>query len=264
MIRSHASIVLIVMGVASHAHAQTVNVLSHLGENTTDGVGGHLGVSLVWKSGNTHLVQAKTSGGLAYRFGENVVFLVARGSFGTKSSLAKASLRSKKVFVSSVFEHLRYRRTLLPWLFAEAYAQHEADRFIRLSTRGVWGLGPRVSAAPFENIELSLGTSYMLEREIYSQQGSSPRSSETNHRWSTYLQTTYEIASDIRLHNTTFVQARFDSFSDVRILSQSALRLSANAWLGVRLSFNVAYDSRPPARVERLDTGVESTLEFSF
>lgn len=256
---------------ASPAQAQIVNILAKLKSKGDAGFAGGVSASLAWKKGNTELLQVKGNLGLAYRHGPQTLFLLAAGSYG---------LKGEEVVVSQLFEHLRFRHSFSEWLQGEGFAQHEQDRFRRLSLRLVGGAGPRLSwswtAAPAAlssdaagqgsppstglSLAVAVASALMVEREAYTGDGSAA----TAGRWSSYLQADVFFSKSLSLHHTTFIQPRLDAFADIRLLSQTALAVKANSWLGVKLSFHANYDSRPPAAVERLDLSVDSALTATF
>lgn len=266
---------ILVVAAPTSADAQIVNILAKLKAKGEQGFGGNLSASVAWKSGNTNLLQLKGTAALAYQHGQETVFLVAGGSYG---------LKSDDVVVSQILEHLRYRHTFNDWLQAEGFAQHEADKFRRLSARVVAGAGPRISwssdsigtdAAPpaqqpaaveepdFE-IAVAFASTAMFEREVYTARGDDVLAPSSTGRLSSYLQLDLFFDKRISTHHTTFVQPRFDDFGDVRLLSQTALLVKANSWLGIKLAFNANYDSRSPEGVEHLDLGIDSALTVSL
>ncbi len=252
----------------TRANAQIVNILAKLKSEHEQGFAGSLSTSLAWKQGNTNLVQLKGTTALAYQHQRETLFLVAAGSYGLKST---------ELVVAQVLEHLRYRHTFAEWLQMEAFAQHEADGFRRLSLRVVAGFGPRVRWAwstpegaegPYTvsnfRVEVALASAAMQERELYTKTAAGLSSASSATRWSSYVQIDLFFGEAVSVHHTTFVQPRFDKFQDVRLLSQNALILKANDWFGIKLALKLAYDSRPPADVERLDVALDSALRFSF
>lgn len=235
------------------AEARIVNVQSAAYRKAEEGFTTELGGSLLWASGNTEVAQASASLGLLFLKGPHRLFFSGRATYG---------LENGDTYVNNFFEHLRYRRQLVGPLSGEAFVQHEYDEFRRLGFRALFGIGPRVEFV-FRDWELSVGSAWMLELERLSDDGAlDAGDEERNHRWSNYLTVGGELTEGIALLQTLYVQPRLDEFSDHRLLSESAAVLDVKNWLAVKLSFVAAYDSRPPAEVESLDTTFTTSLLF--
>lgn len=238
------------------SQARIVNVESAASRDAQEGISAELSGALLWSTGNTDVAQASGSIGLLYLDGPHRIFLSARAAYG---------LDKGETYVNNHFEHLRYRHRLGSLFSGEAFVQHEFDEFRRLQFRGLLGLGPRVELVFAEGWELALGTAWMLEIERISDDGAPDAGErERNYRWSNYLAMGGEIIEGIALTHTLYVQPRFDDFSDHRLLSESAAILGVKEWLAVRLAFTAAYDSRPPAEVDSLDTLFNTSLVFRF
>lgn len=280
---------------ASLAQAQIVNVLGNVKE-VEDGLSGQMGVSFGFKAGNTNVVQAKGDLAASYKLDQHLVYLIARVEFGTSQPIDKLSWDSFDkdfVYIARVFEHLRYRYTIFDWLMAEAFAQHEADRFRDLGTRVLLGVGPRFRWQPFDQMALAVGTAYMFEHERYN---SSLLESATSHRSSSYTQVDLVLNETFSLHNTTFLQPRLAGdrpvvtetgdvvISHFRLYSDSSLVLKVTGWLAIKVAFRVMYNSTTPPqpedltpvdnrvvlvdedarKVKQLDTSLDTTFMFTW
>lgn len=236
------------------AEARIVNVQSAASRKAEEGLTTEVGGSLLWSTGNTDEAQVSAVLDVLYLTGPHRIFFTARGRRGIEEG---------KTFANNVFEHLRYRRALSGLFSGEAFLQHEYDEFRRLQFRALFGLGPRLEFVLSENWELALGSAAMLELERLSNDDAIDAGRrERNLRWSNYLAAGGEPTEGIALLHTVYVQPRFDDFSDLRVLSESAAVLDVKRWLAVKLAFTAAYDSRPPADVERLDTNFTTSLVF--
>jgi len=236
------------------AEARIVNVQSAASRKAEEGLTTEVGGSLLWSTGNTDEAQVSAALDVLYLTGPHRIFFTARGRRGVQEG---------QTFANTVFEHLRYRRGLSGRLFGEAFLQHEYDEFRRLQFRALFGLGPRLEFVVSEGWEFALGSAAMLELERLSNDGAVDAGRrERNLRWSNYLAVGGEPSEGIALLHTMYVQPRFDDFSDLRLLSESAAVLDVKRWLAVKLAFTAAYDSRPPADVERLDTNFTTSLVF--
>src|SRR5690606_19726059 len=157
----------------------------------------------------------------------------------------------------------RYRYRLESWLSGESFVQHEYDEFRRLQLRALFGLGPRFDLPLPPGNTVAVGTAWMLEYERISDDGLPDAGDEQlNHRWSSYIAAGATLTEGISILHTTYWQPKFDDFADYRFLSETSAVLDVKEWLAVQFSFVAAYDSRPPADVEELDTNLGTALIF--
>lgn len=235
------------------AQARIINVESAASRKVDEGFSAEFSGALRWSTGNTNISRGSATAGLLFLDGPHRIFFSGRAAYGYENG---------EVSVNEFFEHLRYRHRLTELFSAETFVQHEYDEFRRLQFRALFGLGPRIEFV-FRDFEIAVGTAWMLEVERFSDDGASDAGEEEiNHRWSSYLSTGGELAEGIALTHTFYVQPRFDDFSDHRLLSESAAVLDVREWLAVKFAFTAAYDSRPPATVESLDTNFVTSLLF--
>lgn len=236
------------------AGARIVNVQSAASRKADEGLSAELAGAILWATGNTNVTQASAMLDVLYLDGPHRIFFSGRATRGIEDG---------KTFVNNLFEHLRYRYALTRLLSGEAFVQHEYDQFRRLKFRALFGIGPRIEFVFSEDWELALGSAWMLELERLSDDGAPDAGrKENNHRWSNYLAAGGEFTEGIAFTQTFYAQPRFDDFSDFRLLNETATVLDVKTWLAVKISFTAAYDSRPPAEVERLDTSLTTSLLF--
>lgn len=234
--------------------ARIVNVQPAASRGGTDGLSGEVSGSLRWTTGNTEVTELIGTAGVLWIDGANRIYFAGRSNY---------SLDDGEAFINQTFEHLRYRRRFQSWLSGESFVQHEYDEFRRLSLRALLGVGPRFDLPVPPELELAFGTAPMLEYERYTTGPESDSGEELLHvRWSNYVYASVALDKAISATHTTYLQPRFDDFSDYRLLSETSLAVQGNAWLGVKLSFVLAYDSRPPDEVEKRDTALTTALVF--
>lgn len=244
----------LVFFVPTLAEARIVNVESAASRKAEEGLSAELEGALLWATGNTEVTQASGAIGLLFLDGPHRLFFSGSAAYGIERG---------NTYVNNVFEHLRYRHRVAGPLSGEAFVQHEFDEFRRLQFRALFGAGPRLEFLFAEAGEIALGTAWMLEVERFSDDGAPDAGQEeVNQRWSNYLAVAAEITEGIDLAHTFYAQPRFDDFADFRLLSESAAVLGVKDWLAVKITFTAAYDSRPPAEVEKLDTTYTTSLVF--
>ena len=239
------------------AAAQIVDIQPIIADAKKPGFSGEVTAAASWQTGNTDYFLGDLSVLLRYRFGHNLLLWSSSGELGLKSG---------HPFTESVFSHLRYQYEINDWLTWEAYGQVATNRFQRLVLRGLVGTGPRFELVRTAAIEVAVGLSYMFEYEILSHDSTLPDSGrhDINHRLSSYLTARWRLAKTLSLVETAYCQPRFDLWADFRVLSVTNLVVNVNKTLAVTIGFSVAYDSRPPASIGRLDTSLAAKLSVAF
>jgi hypothetical protein len=238
----------------SLASAQ-VNVEPLRKELKTDGSRLRVGASFQTLGGNTEGV---TAGGLllgGVRADRHLSYLSLTGDY---------SRVNDETLVSKAFSHLRYNFELCNWLWAEAFAQLEADRFRRIRRRQLLGIGPRLGAEG-QLLAVFYGTSYMPEWTLIDEQVAiDARRTVLAHRWNHYTTVTLTLAERAMLSTTAYYQPRFDEFDDYHLLIVPALAFQVTELLRSGIDAAVRYESRPASDVEELDYAVKNSLALSF
>jgi hypothetical protein len=223
------------------AEAQIVNVLSKVGSE--EGLSGGIEVSGEWETGNVNLLEVTGEGSLHYRSGPHLVMFTVAATYG---------IEDDEVYDKNIFEHLRYRPQVVGDLEWEVYAQHEFDKFRRLSARVLAGTGPRVQLMDWDGGKLMFGSAYMAEYILRPEDGlPDAREEEFNHRWSSYFSLSTSITPVLSLSQTFYAQPRFDAFDDVRYLSDTGLSAQVSESFSLVISLGLAYDTAPPLAVEK-------------
>jgi hypothetical protein len=233
--------------------AQIVNVQPLITDPNRPGLGVVLDSSLDLRTGNTQLFLLSGSGLVRYRYGRQLVFVLARQDYGVQGG---------QRFVSKDFEHLRYRFSLAAPLELEYFLQHDRDQFRRVASRLVWGMGPRFRLLFREGIELALGAAYMQELQRLDH-ASEPDAGELEsaQRLSTYGALTVQVDERVHVAQTVYAQPRFDRPEDIRVLNESELLVSLGEAAALKASLSLEYDSFPPDGRHTLDTVTKTGLQ---
>jgi hypothetical protein len=188
------------------------------------------------------------------------------------------------VSVDKTFAHARYDYEVLPWLWAEAFAQAQTDAFQRLDVRNLVGAGPRANVVhvetfdpsargpaakvPVSTLDVYLGTAYMFERDAISvvpgATGFQNQAIQVWHRWSSYLTFQWQIDPRAIVSTTLYVQPVFYAMSNVRVLSDTLFTFHITKVFAAGVATSVRYDSDPPTGVLRADGEVKNTLSVTF
>lgn len=242
--------------------AQIVNVAPSLAAGSKSGLSGDLAQSLEWKTGNTRSLIVKGGLKLRYVLPAHRVQFLASGQYSSFGGSA---------FDRQVMEHLRYRYDPLEWLGLEAFGQHEYSEFRRLSLRALAGAGLQLRMTWADQLSVALGSAYMFEHERldHAEDGDGTAYADagdnaSNHRWSNYLLWTWHLAEHLSFLHSTYLQPRFGDFEDLRVLSELGIKVRLLGNLSLKVAATLAYDSRPPMGVKKLDTALVNSLSWSF
>lgn len=127
--------------VSAPADAQIVNVQGAL--------------KIDWREGNHRLLDLGAAGSVIVRRGRLLALAIARGVFATGAGTT---------FKQRTCEHVRARVRLDPHWKWEVFAQHELDRFRRLTVRALSGTGPALQSVSSDAVSVLAGVSYMPRR----------------------------------------------------------------------------------------------------
>jgi putative salt-induced outer membrane protein YdiY len=241
---------------ADHASAGIQNVQSALATEAPEGASGSLAASADWRTGNVSFLFLTAAATARYKRGPHLAIALVQADRRTSG---------EDIFIERSFEHLRYRYSLSERWLVEGFGQHEYDGLRRLRIRALGGLGPRVELLSGAGYQVGLGVAYMLELEELQDDGEiDAGESDLAHRVSSYLVGSYELNDRFQMVETFYAQPRVDEGDDIRLLNETSVVLKATDKISFTTSFVVAYDSRPPATIEKLDTALTTTMGIAF
>jgi hypothetical protein len=215
-----------------------------------------LGLVFSARSGNVDITQLGLDVQTDYVRKRSTSLVVFRGLYGWKDG---------DPFSNEGLIHMRHVYRRQEWFHAEAFAQTDYDKSRLLDFRAVVGGGGRFNIFQTETIELSWGTAYMLEHEVYDLPTRSLHSPDaTAHRWSNYV--SFKMLFSKRAGATwiTYLQPRFDAFEDLRMLGEGGLESTLTDLLSLTLTLRLRYDSAPPDGIQKYDTFVAAGLELGI
>lgn len=241
---------------AGEAAAQIVNVQALFTEEGEPGPSGTVELSGEWRTGSVALFSVRGALVGQWRAERHTWLGVVRGEY---------SFASGERITSRIMEHLRYRYRLSELLSVESFLQHEYDEFRRLQLRGLLGVGPRFKVKDTEELGLVLGAALMLEHERLRRDGEPDAGARwTDARVSSYVLTRVKLMENVSLLETLYAQPRVARPSDIRLLNETALAVTPNTQLTLRVGFTLIYDAAPPATVSPLDTHLTTTLSLKL
>ncbi len=144
--------------------------------------------------------------------------------------------------------------------------QGEKNEFARLSFRGLIGGGLRFTLAEVpEEVGLYLGAGAYWSRETLDQRtGLTDHGSENFARANLYVVYKHKLNSQLSLISTTYYQPRLSEARDYRALEQAGLAVKMTDKLSLKLSLDIAHDSRPPQSIRQTDTSYNTSLSYRF
>ena len=240
------------------ADAQIVNVQGALAKPPKeDGVTGQVELKIDWREGNNRLLDLGAAGSVIVRRGRLLALAIARGELATGAGTT---------FKQRTFEHVRARVRLDEHWKWEVFAQHELDRFRRLTVRALSGTGPAFQIVSSDAVSVLAGVSYMFEYEQLDDREATNDAGDRylNHRASAYLTGQEKLGDTVAVTQTVYVQPRIDDPRDVRLLGELALTSKLSRHFALTDGLTVAYDHTPPAGIERTDLQLRIALLITF
>ena len=221
------------------------------------GLSGNIDLSISGNRGNTD----KNEYGLDTRIQNSTEvmtdFIVASYDYGAASTITNTN----KTFIHA--RHVMQFQSSRAW---EAFVQAEQNEFARLSFRGLIGGGLRFTLAETpERLGLYLGAGAFWSRETLDQRpGLTDYGSENFSRANLYLVYKHKLNQQLSLVSTTYYQPRLSEISDFRALEQAGLAVKMTNNLGIKLSLDIAHDSRPAQSVDKTDISYNTRFSYQF
>ncbi len=251
-------IALLIVLAATEARAQIVNVQGQLAKAPEkDAVVGQIEAKLDWREGNNPLFQVGGTAALLIHEGKLLALLIAKGEYGVSNGVDL----SRKTF-----EHARLRYSVdCRWKW-EAFAQHEFDRFRRLSIRAIAGTGPALQIVNEKTFAMLAGAAYLFEFEQLDERPMTTDAGERTifHRASFYLTGVEKVGEQVSIVETIYAQPRLGDPADIRLLTELSVTTKLSKRIALTDSFTLAYDRTPPDGIKRIDMQVTFGLLASF
>jgi putative salt-induced outer membrane protein YdiY len=239
----------------SVTHAQ-INMERFRRATQKKGLEGNADFDFTIMTGNTDFSLVGLNSRLNYNWGKSYTFLVLNGSIGWNMG---------ERFMDQNMAHLRHVLALTSRLQNEWFVQFDSNRKRLLSGRELFGVGLRAKVVTTRLAKLRVGAAYMYEYERYDlAAGNSHPDRVKAHRLSSYA--TLEVGQEkgFSLLNVTYFQPALADWRDNRILSENALTTDLTAFLALKVTFTMRYDTRPPDGIKKLDTISKTGLALKF
>jgi putative salt-induced outer membrane protein YdiY len=254
---SHRSLVLMLACAWSAAAHAIVNVEDMRIGAPRPGFSGQVNVAVSGKSGNTDKAETQLNAHLRWHREQVTNLLVAAYDYAETNAIRDTN--------NSLLHarHVRQTSVRRAW---ELFAQWEENQFARLSFRGLLGAGARLTLLESaERLSLHLGIgAFYAEQRLDTEPGISDEVRENFWRANFYLAYKHRLNEQLRLQSTTYYQPRLDDGANFRALEQAALMVKMTDKLSLRISLDIAHDSRPPETVEQTDVSYTTGLSYDF
>ena len=243
---------------SSWTSAVTTMADLHLAD-VSHGWGGELDLSLSGSGGNT--VERSVEAGARLSHGGEAATYHLLGSYAYGSGDGVAD--TDKAFV-----HLR---ALKPWQSApewqwDTYGQWQQNRFTRLGSRELLGLGVRHRdpSSPAETPSTAGGLGAFYEREQLDATGTEPEQKTHTWRGNLYAVVRHRFGQGLSLSSGSYLQPALDDLEDVRLLQHLSVSVPMTQALELVMDLVVSHDSAPPAKVDHTDWEYLTRLRYRF
>lgn len=236
--------------LSSNASA-IVNIENIRVQKKADGFSGQLDINASLQSGNTNNLRVGIGNRLQWIKGDVTNFVVLNFTYGESGGTRDIN----KSFLHG--RHIEQRNDKLAW---EGFGQVEQNEFTRLLFRGLVGAGVRYTL----NETASKQAMYLGLGGFYSTEQLDDNSTQNLVRANIYLVIKHAFNKNTRFISTAYYQPAVSNPSDFRALGQVALSIAINKKLDLKLSLDIAHDSRPPNNVQSTDNSFRTGIEYRF
>jgi hypothetical protein len=221
-----------------YVDAQLVNI-ENLRKNEKQGLQASVSANYSLTKNTKTINSFKADWGIQYLHKQHTFLFL--GGF----SLLK--IDTSQQLINGGFEHLRYNYKINPegHLSLEAFIQHQTNAIKYLERRIINGYGPRCQVIDGENFDLFLAPMIMYEYEIYNDD----YNTITNQMKGDFILTfAWGISDILRMNHVTYFQPKLSNWNDFRLSSQTGFYVTLIKQLKFGVSFDIAYDSKPPVK----------------
>ncbi len=222
------------------------------------GFSGNFATAIAGQTGNTEKSAASIGTRLTWHHKPVTNFIVFNYDYGKTGGVRDTN---------KGFLHARHVRDVTDRRAWETFAQAQKDEFTRLTYRGLLGGGARfVVYRPADGrLALITGIGAFYSREKLDERaGTTDAGIDTLVRGNFYFVVKYRLNDTVSLGSTTYYQPATSDFGDFRALEQAALHVGLTDRLDLKISLDIAHDSRPPQLVEKTDVTYRTGIEYRF
>lgn len=160
----------------------------------------------------------------------------------------------------NTYQHLRYKRTIKPWLHGEAFAQTQFNQQLGLNFRGLLGAGPRFRLMQNDSFKIFLGTMWMYEYEV---ENPDKKQVVTN-RLSIYLSFLLVKHGIVNINLLGYYQPDAANAKDYRLLTELRLDFTITKALAFRFAGTQSFDSAPPPGIPNNFINLRNAIVYNM
>lgn len=233
-----------------------VNIEQQRGAIDQQGFNGSLHAAVDGATGNTDKVALNLGADLRWRRKNVVDILLLDSAYGQSNGVRDTN---------RAFVHVRHIVIVRERRSVELFAQVEHDEFTRLQRRALLGGGLRfrLFEATHDHLDLGVGAMYVQET-LDDEPGLTDGGTDYFWRLNSYLNWQTELNDTVRFVSTAYYQPALDDPEDFRLLADADLKVKLASDLDLKLSLEIAHDSRPPQTVEPTDVRYLTGIELHF
>lgn len=245
-------ILLSIFFIIPEAQAAAVNVLPDT--NSKSGFTRKLGAFGLWQDDNTKDKKINLSGQFSFTYREsiNTVYIIFDGEYEEE--------RGKRTGENIIW-NIRFRRFLVNRVYFETFTQYESDVFRFLFVRSMLGAGLGFVAIDSDTIDIYVGSAFMNEYIEYTNRDIK---SEFNKRLFTYIQANLVLPSGANVGLIGLSQSKLENMMDNIFMISPFITLDVYSNLKLQLYGFANYDSKPPPKIKKLETGIKTGFLIEF
>ena len=246
-----ASLTCIALLLSFFAHAQIVDIEKKRFNAGEDGLKGTLSIAGTFTKNTREVLQFNSGIHLQHKKKNNTFLLIS------DIALIRSSDEN---WLNRGFQHLRYncRKPTSKFSF-EAFLQHQYNRVQRIGLRALAGSGLRISFIEKDQLNMAGGLALMYEHE---EQVDGPVNRQA--RLSSYFSVQWQAAKKITLKSTTYYQPHTSFINDYRIASQAIINIDITDRFSFKVTYNLAYNNKPPEEVPTSNYSLLNGISYRF
>jgi hypothetical protein len=237
--------------LTTNSEAQLVNIEKSRKE-ARPGFQGHIDLNLMLTRNTRQILETGTTAHLQYTSGKHTLLAL--------NNLGFMRVEGENL-INNGFQHLRYNYKIgNGFTTAEAFIQHQYNSIRLLQRRFLLGGGPRFRIYENESTGVFIAPLVMYEQELLND--GSPRTDRF--KGDLYVSFTWSPDESITFSHTTYYQPDFSLMSEYRISSETGLEMQFTANFSFLITWNLAFDSHPPADIPGLFYTLRNGIKYSF
>ncbi len=243
---------ILLLAFSFNLDAQLVNVEKSRKE-ARPGFQGHIDLNMMLTKNTKQIFEAGTSALLQYTRDKHTILLL--------NNIGLMRLEGDNL-INNGFQHLRYNFSPgSGFAVLEIFTQHQYNSIRLLQRRFLLGGGPRFRIFESGDMGIYIAPLVMYEQELLNDDDNSRTD---KFKGDLYVSLTYSLDERINFSHTTYYQPDFAIMKEFRLSSETGLELKFNESFSFLVTYNLAYDSDPPAGIPELFYTLRNGIKYNF